>query len=68
MKTVFIAEGMQCKMCAGRVERAAVAAGASAAEVQLESKRVTVTHECAPQTIADAITAAGYPARIETVD
>ncbi|WP_196251760.1 heavy-metal-associated domain-containing protein, partial [Burkholderia glumae] len=60
-------EGMTCGGCARRVERTlAQIPGVATAQVDLEAKTASVT--CLPdvdaKTLAEAVTAAGYPARV----
>ena len=66
-RTVLTVEGMHCGSCIGRVEGAATAlTGVTEASANLAAGRVTVTHlagAVTPGRIAEAVAAAGYPAR-----
>jgi copper chaperone len=56
-------EGMTCGGCAARVTRAVEALDREAkVEVNLKGRVIQVETKLAPATVADAITAAGYPA------
>ena len=56
MNTTINVEGMKCKHCAARVKKAAEAiANVSAAEVDLENGKATLTHDNAD---LDAVVAA----------
>lgn len=56
-------EKMSCGGCAARVTRAVKAVDPDAiVEVLLKDRLVQVETEFSPETVADAITAAGYPA------
>jgi copper chaperone CopZ len=57
-------DGMTCGGCAARVTRviAGLDAGAQV-NVDLAAKRVRVESALAPQTLAQAVTDAGYPAK-----
>lgn len=66
-KTVVLhAEGMLCEHCAARVRAAVEKTRGASAAVDLAAKTVTV--ECPEKTdaqrLADAVTEAGYPARV----
>jgi Cu+-exporting ATPase len=59
-------EGMSCASCVGRVERALVSIpGVSGVAVNLagESARMTLAEPAQAKVVAEALTAAGYPAR-----
>jgi copper chaperone len=60
-KTVHI-EGMSCKHCAMRVEKALKALGASAVTVNLDAKTASIQSptELTDATIAQAVSDAGY--------
>ncbi|MFT4014636.1 MAG: heavy metal translocating P-type ATPase [Paracoccus sp. (in: a-proteobacteria)] len=61
-------QGMSCASCVGRVEKALTALpGVSDAAVNLATGTALVHHSPAtqPQALADAVTAKGYPARLE---
>src|SRR5579871_1110000 len=62
-------EGMTCATCAGRVEKALRALPGVAATVNLSSERADVDFDprrVSPETLADAITRAGYDVPHET--
>ncbi len=62
-------EGMTCASCAGRVERALTATpGVISAAVNLATQSATVGYAqgtVAPSELAQVVTAAGYPARVQ---
>ncbi|MBT0719357.1 copper-translocating P-type ATPase [Rosenbergiella epipactidis] len=58
-------EGMSCASCVGRVERVLAAQpGVEQASVNLATERATIIGEVDGESLARAITAAGYPAKI----
>ena len=58
-------EGMSCASCVGRVERLLAAQpGVEQASVNLATERATIIGHVAGETLAEAVTAAGYPARV----
>jgi heavy metal translocating P-type ATPase len=66
----FSVEGMTCASCVGRVERALRAApGVTAAEVNLatETARISTDGAADPQALAQVLDAAGYPARLASL-
>lgn len=69
MKKTIHVTGMACKHCAGKVcDKAKSLAGVKKAEVDLESAILTVEFDentVTAKKIADAVTAAGYPASEE---
>lgn len=59
----FKVEGMTCGGCASRVTKAIQALDSTAqVNIDLRSKTVSVETRFAPATLAEAVTAAGYPA------
>lgn len=61
METVIYVNGMMCKHCAARVEKACKAVeGTVDAVVDLAAKNVTVTGTASAETLKKAIAAAGY--------
>ncbi|WP_258869782.1 heavy metal translocating P-type ATPase [Paracoccus thiocyanatus] len=66
-ETRLTIEGMTCASCSGRVERALAALpGVETAQVNLATASATIRHSpsFAPQALADAVTAKGYPAAV----
>ncbi len=67
-RTIYV-DGMMCKKCAARVEKALSAlSGVAEAKVDLEAKNaaVTLSGEVSDQVLMDAVAAAGYtPVRCE---
>ena len=68
----LIVEGMSCGHCAGRVTQAVTALDANAkVEIDLATKNVSVqlpaNSATLEQAVADAISAAGYPASLASV-
>ncbi|MEZ5723620.1 MAG: heavy metal translocating P-type ATPase [Paracoccaceae bacterium] len=64
--TTLNVEGMSCASCVGRVERALTETpGVSKAEVNLVTGTAEITHSAGigAQSLADLVTAKGYPAR-----
>ena len=58
-------EGMSCASCVGRVERVLAAQpGVEQASVNLATERATITGDVVAESVAQAVTAAGYPAKI----
>lgn len=58
-------EGMSCASCVGRVERVLAAQpGVEQASVNLATERATIIGGVDGESLARAITAAGYPAKI----
>lgn len=58
-------EGMSCASCVGRVERVLAAQpGVEQATVNLATERATIVGEVEGESVAQAVTAAGYPAKI----
>ncbi|WP_221931999.1 heavy metal translocating P-type ATPase [Paracoccus sp. M683] len=65
--TTLEVQGMTCASCVGRVERALTALpGVSAAAVNLAAGRADITHDAgvAAETLAQTVTAKGYPAQL----
>ncbi len=61
MEIVIHVEGMMCKHCAARVEKACLAvAETTGAEVNLQEKTVTVRGNAGREVYEKAITDAGY--------
>ena len=61
MKKTIHVEGMMCKHCAARVEKACLAvAETTGAEVNLQEKTVTVRGNAGREAYEKAITDAGY--------
>lgn len=59
----FKVEGMTCGGCASRVTKAIQSLDSTAkVNVDLRSKTVSVDTRFAPAAVAEAVTAAGYPA------
>lgn len=58
-KTMTI-EGMMCKHCAARVEKALAAIDGVTAAVDLEAKTATVTGEAGDEVLRKAVEDAGY--------
>lgn len=58
-------EGMSCASCVGRVERVLAAQpGVEQTSVNLATERATIIGDVAAESVAQAVTAAGYPAKI----
>lgn len=58
-------EGMSCASCVGRVERVLLAQpGVNQATVNLATERATIQGEADAAMLAEAVTAAGYPAKV----
>ncbi len=67
MRTELEVLKMGCNACVEKVRKALEALpGVKAASVDLEGKRATVEHDegVAPETLARAVTDAGYPASV----
>lgn len=68
--TTLTAPDIVCGGCANAIKKAVGALpGVSAVEVEVDSKRVTVTHEPAAthETLIGTLDRAGFPATVETV-
>jgi len=68
LETRLNIEGMSCASCVGRVEKALAALpGVSSAQVNLATASAAIRHSpaVAPQALADAVTAQGYPAQLQ---
>ncbi|WP_028709903.1 heavy metal translocating P-type ATPase [Paracoccus pantotrophus] len=67
-QTRLAIEGMTCASCSGRVEKTLAALpGVTTAQVNLATGSATIRHSpaVAPQALADAVTAKGYPAQVQ---
>lgn len=64
-KTLSV-EGMMCQHCAAHVKKALEAIPGVTAEVKLETKQavVTLTQPVEDAALEQAVTAAGYPAKV----
>ena len=63
MKSEFIIEGMSCAACQHHVEHAVRGLdGVNAVRVSLIAASMSVTHECPPEAIVEAVVRAGYRA------
>ena len=63
----FEVDGMTCASCVSRVERVlAGLPGATGASVNLASETVTLAGAVAPPVVLQALSEAGYPARVDT--
>ena len=63
----FEVDGMTCASCVSRVERVlAGLPGATGASVNLASETVTLAGAVAPPVVMQALSEAGYPARVDT--
>ncbi len=63
---VLDVEGMMCEKCAARVKKALEAVRGVSAEVDLAGKcvKAAVPASLDPETLAKAVTEAGYPAKV----
>ncbi|GLK62658.1 heavy metal translocating P-type ATPase [Paracoccus kondratievae] len=68
LETRLNIDGMTCASCVGRVEKALSAMpGVTSAQVNLATGSATIHHSPAvtPQTLAETVTAKGYPAQVQ---
>ncbi len=65
MDKIFEIQGMKCMGCVSAVKKAVEGLpGVSAIEVDLEGAKATVSGDFDPGQVAQAITEAGYPAKV----